>query len=123
MQKDNRSHLRLPVESTVFIEVISSGADGKTRGKLSGAQTRNVSRTGCMSVWNTNSPWAPSCKSAWDCLPQDTPLPRGRGQVVPANRRRPAVGQLVSPCSSGRFRYRHMGRVADRNGTLSPPAD
>ena len=32
MQKDNRSHLRLPVESTVFIEVISSGADGEDAG-------------------------------------------------------------------------------------------
>lgn len=46
MQKDNRSHLRLPVESTVFIEVISSGADGEDAGKIVRCATRNVSRTG-----------------------------------------------------------------------------
>jgi hypothetical protein len=46
MPEDQREHLRLPVESTVFIELVSSGIGNADTGKVAICKTLDVSRGG-----------------------------------------------------------------------------
>jgi hypothetical protein len=51
MPEDQRRHLRLPVESTVFIELVSPGIGGVNSGKVAICKTLDVSRGGlCVSL-------------------------------------------------------------------------
>ena len=46
MPEEQRRHLRLPVESTVFIELVSPGVGSATAGKMAVCKTLDVSRGG-----------------------------------------------------------------------------
>lgn len=46
MPQDQRKHLRLPVESTVFIELVSPGIGGANSGKVAICKTLDVSKGG-----------------------------------------------------------------------------
>jgi hypothetical protein len=46
MPEDQRKHLRLPVESTVFIELVSAGIGSADSGKVAACTTLDVSRGG-----------------------------------------------------------------------------
>jgi hypothetical protein len=46
MPEEQRKHLRLPVESTVFIELVSSGIGNADTGKVAICKTLDVSRGG-----------------------------------------------------------------------------
>lgn len=46
MPEDKRRHLRLPVESTVFIELVAPGVGNDDEGKLAICKTLDVSRGG-----------------------------------------------------------------------------
>ena len=46
MPEDQRRHLRLPVESRVFIELVSAGVGSATAGKVAVCKTLDVSRGG-----------------------------------------------------------------------------
>ena len=46
MPEDQRRHLRLPVESTVFIELVSPGVGSAESGKVATCRTLDMSRGG-----------------------------------------------------------------------------
>lgn len=46
MPEEQRKHLRLPVESTVFIELVSAGIGSADSGKVAMCKTLDVSRGG-----------------------------------------------------------------------------
>lgn len=46
MPEDKRRHLRLPVESTVFIELVASGVGSNEEAKVARCKTLDVSRGG-----------------------------------------------------------------------------
>jgi hypothetical protein len=46
MPEDQRKHLRLPVQSTVFIELVSAGIGSADSGKVAACKTLDVSRGG-----------------------------------------------------------------------------
>ena len=91
MPEQRRKHLRLPIESTTFIELLSPRLGQTDSGWMVTCKSMNVSRGGLQVILEEELQWAPSYKLASTCRRGRHPLPGGRSPLVPAQQERAAA--------------------------------